>query len=495
MAQTDLPAPPPLAEPNLAAAIRIHAQQRPTATALVEIGADGRQSWTWAEFEQAVTERASALVQLGLVAGHRVVVQARPTLDAVATWFGALRAGVVAVPVNPGKTPHELTRVVEHCGARVLIGESDLDLPGVRIVALTELAGHAGDAPIASPQDPEAVAAVIYTSGTSGNPKGAMLSHRALLAHCTGAFRRGLARREATVLCGMPLFHVFGLNAVLGAGVFAGSTMVLVEGIPDDLGEILKAEQITHLPLIPSVLYRLTLAPDLADSCRSLQTVTSGAAPLPAALASHWLRQTGIPVHQGYGLTEAAPGVTNTLGTDWLGSNHVGRALPGVEIRIGDGSEPTEPGEVMIRGNNLFSGYWPDGSEGPADDGWFATGDVGYLMGEDLFLVDRVREVIIVSGFNVYPAEIEEVLEQHPDVVAAAVVGQADEHTGERVVAFVTGDSVEPSAVLAFASARLARYKMPAELLVIKAMPRTASGKIRKNLLRDLLDRTDEEDF
>jgi long-chain acyl-CoA synthetase len=293
----------------------------------------------------------------------------------------------------------------------------------------------------------------------------------------------------------MPLFHVFGLNAVLGAGVFAGATLVLVEGIPDDLGEILRSEQITHLPLIPSVLYRLTLNPDLGDCCRSLQTVTSGAAPLPAALASHWLRLTGIPVHQGYGLTEAAPGVTNTLGTDWLGSNHVGHALPGVEIMIGDGSEPTEPGEVMIRGNNLFSGYWPDGAEGPGADGWFATGDVGYLIGDDLFLVDRVREVIIVSGFNVYPAEIEEVLEEHPDVAAAAVVGQPDEETGERVVAFVTGDSVQPSAVLAFASARLARYKMPTELLVIKAMPRTASGKIRKNILRDMLDRTDEDDF
>ncbi len=450
---------------------------------------------TWAEFDQAVTESASGLVELGLVAGQRVLIQAKPTLDAVATWFGALRAGIVAVPVNPGKTPNELRRVALHCGARVLVGDPETDLPGVRAVPLDELRSHAGSAPLASPQDPEAVGAIIYTSGTSGNPKGAMLSHRALIAHCVGAYRRGIARRDATVLCCLPLFHVFGLNAVLGAGVFVGATTVFVEGIPENLGEILRAEQITHLPLIPSVLYRLTLNEDLTDACRSLQTVTSGAAPLPAALAAHWLRLTGIPVHQGYGLTEAAPGVSNTIGTDWLGSNHVGRALPGVEIRIGDGSEPTEPGEVMIRGDNLFSGYWPDGTDGVSEDGWFATGDVGYLMGEDLFLVDRLREVIIVSGFNVYPAEIEDVLEQHPDVAAAAVVGQADENTGERVVAFVTGDAVQAAAVLTFASARLARYKLPSEILVIKAMPRSASGKIRKNILRDMLDRTDEDDF
>ena len=493
MPQTDFPAPPPLAGPDLAAVITLHAQQRPDTVALIETGKPGRRTLTWVDFDKAVTQAASGLQKLGLTPGERVVLEADLTLEAVTAWFGALRAGVVAVPVNPGSTQNELRHVALHSGARVLIGAAT-DLPGVQSVEGSDLQGLAGGEPVAGASDPEAVAAIIYTSGTSASPRGAMLSHRALVAHCVGATRRGIVRKDATVLCCLPLFHVFGLNAVLGASVFAGATVVLLDGITDDVDEVLQAERVTHLPLIPSVLYRLTLNPDLTRACQTLTTVTSGAAPLPAALAAHWLRLTGMPVHQGYGLTEASPGVASTVGIDWLGSNHVGRALPGVEIRIGDGSQPSEPGEVFIRGHNLFSGYWPDGAHGPDAEGWFATGDVGYVLGEDLFLVDRVREVIIVSGFNVYPTEIEEVLEQHVDVAAAAVVGQPDENTGERIVAFVTGESVQASAVLAFAATRLARYKLPSELFVIKAMPRTASGKIRKNLLRDLLDRTDEDD-
>ncbi|MDO5499801.1 MAG: class I adenylate-forming enzyme family protein [Propionibacteriaceae bacterium] len=495
MVHTDLPTPPALVEPNLAAVIRAHAEERPSVEALVEVGEHGRRSLTWAEFDRAVTESASGLAGLGLATGDRVLIEAVHTIDGVTAWFGALRAGLVAVPVNPASTMEELRRIAAHCQAGVLLGDPFIDLAGVRTVPLPALRLRAGTEPAESPRDPEAIAAIIYTSGTSGSPKGAMLSHRGLIAHCTGAWRRGIARRDATVLCCLPLFHVFGLNAVLGASVFAGSTTVLTEGLTDDLAAILRSEKVTHLPLIPSVLYRLSLDPELVDACRSLDTVTSGAAPLPAALAAHWLKLTGRPVHQGYGLTEASPGVANTIGIDWQGSNHVGQALPGVEIRIGDGSQPSEPAEVWIRGRNLFSGYWPAGEGAPDADGWFATGDVGYLVGADLFLVDRVREVIIVSGFNVYPTEIEEVLEEHPDVESAAVVGQPDERTGERVVAFVTGDAVQASAVLAFAATRLARYKMPSELLVIRAMPRSASGKIRKNLLRDLLDRTDEEDL
>lgn len=488
------PAPPALAVPNLADAIRIHAADQPDALALVAVG-DGRRTLSWADLDESVTTAARALAEEGAVAGQRVLIEADQSLAAVCGWFGALRAGVMAVPINPGLTDEELVRVNRHSGAVFLVSDRERDLAGVRRVPFARLAHARGEVEVIPPQDGEAIAAIVYTSGTSGQPRGAMLSHRALVAHCEASWNHGITRPGAVVLECLPLFHVFGLNAVLGAALHAGSTVVLVEGLREDLPAIIRAERVTHVPLTPSALYRLTLAPDIAGAFESVQLVTSGAAPLPGALATHWLRLTGIPVQQGYGLTEAAPGVATTVGVEWQGPNHVGVPLPGVEIRIGDGSDPIEPGEVWIRGRNLFSGYWPDGAEGPDADGWFATGDIGYQTGADLFLIDRSREVIIVSGFNVYPAEIEEVLEEHPDVDSAAVVGQPDEQTGERVVAFVTGESVSSAGVLAYATSRLARYKRPSELLVIKVMPRSPSGKIRKTLLRDLLDRTDEDDL
>lgn len=485
---------PQLEAPNLAAAVRLYASARPDRVALIERAAE-RRSLTWAEFDRAVDACAQGLAVLGARAGQPVLLAMANTTEMVTVWFAALRAGVIATPINPAATGRELRRIASHSQAALLIGDPKVELPGVRIVAPAELTASAGHARLASPLDEEAIGALVYTSGSSGQPKGAMLSHRALIAHCEASWRRGVIESDAVALCCLPLFHAFGLNAVLGAAVYAGATIVLVDGLPDDLPEILAAEQVTHLPLTPSALYRLSLRPGVGDACAGVRLVTSGAAPLSSAIATNWRRLTGLPVHQGYGLTEAGPGVATTVGGECRSSTHVGRALPGVEIRIGDGSQPGEPAEVWIRGRNLFSGYWPDGVGGPDADGWFATGDIGYLDGPELFLVDRVRELIIVSGFNVYPSEIEEVLTEHPDVVDAAVLGQPDDRTGERVIAFVTGDAVDAPALLAYAATKLARYKMPAEVMLIKAMPRSSAGKIRKNLLRDMMDMTDEGDL
>lgn len=494
MSQTSSRPLQPLEAPNLADAVRVHAEQRPSVTALIEYNGE-RRELSWAELHAAIDVAGRGLTALGAVAGQRVMFEAANTIDAVVTWFAALRTGVIAIPINPSAPTEEIRRIAAHSGAVLFVGDCDSELPGVHVLTASELPAHAGAMPIASPRDPEALAALIYTAGTSGEPKAVMLTHRALLAHCEGSWRHGIADPDAITLCCLPLSHVFGLNAVLGATVYAGATLVLAAGLSDELPEVLIHERVTHLPLTPSALYRLSLHPRIAEACATLEQVTSGAAPLPAVLAEQWRRLTGLDVHQGYGLTEAGPGVATTVGQTCRGSNHVGRALPGVEIRIGDGSQPTEPAEVWIRGRNLFWGYWPDGADGPDAEGWFATGDIGYLDDQDLFLVDRVREIIIVSGFNVYPTEVEQVLQEHPDVESAAVVGQADERTGERVVAFVTGDKVNVSAVLSHASSRLARYKMPVEIMVIKAMPRSATGKIRKTLLRDMLDMTDEEDL
>lgn len=484
---------------NLADAIARNAADRPSDEALVEVTEGGRSALTWRELDAAVDAAARALDDLGLVAGQRVMIIGHNRIDTVLALFGALRGGLVAVPTNPGLSDSELRRIVAHSGAAVVLSDTGFEPVGEHPPHSLPLAGlgdraTSAQASVRGPLDPEALAALVYTAGTSGQPKGVMLTHRALLAYCRSSAELGLADATARVLAVLPLFHIYGLNAVLGGALEVGATTVLLDGMPDDTAAVLTAERISHLALTPSALYRLSAEDGLVDASGGLRLVTSGAAPLPRALAEHFERLTGAVVEQGYGLTEAAPGISTTFGHPQLGPGHVGRAIPGVELRIGDGSDPQEPGNLHVRGANLFSGYWPDGSGGPNSDGWFDTGDVGYLRGDDLFLVDRSRELVIVSGFNVYPTEIEELLESHESVTEAAVIGQPDERTGERVVAFLAGPAVRPEQVRRFCAEHLARYKVPREFLVLKKLPRSATGKIRKGALRDLLDRSEESE-
>ena len=272
--------------------------------------------------------------------------------------------------------------------------------------------------PTPAPDDPEALAVLLYTSGTSGRPRAAMLSHRALLANI-----RQVAQVDPPMIHGndvvlgvLPLFHVYGLNAVLGQLLRHQARMVLVEGFdPEGALDIIEDEAVTVLPVAPPVFAYWRAVEHLEDRLGPLRLALSGSAPLSVDLIEWFTGATGIAVHQGYGLTEASPVVTSTLCSKQMQPGSVGAALPGVEIRLVDEQgrvpEGDDPGEIWIRGENLFSGYWPDGSDGPDDEGWYATGDVGFLdPSGDLFLVDRLKELVIVSGFNVYPSEVEEVI-------------------------------------------------------------------------------------
>ncbi|MAS54896.1 MAG: hypothetical protein CMJ44_09805 [Pimelobacter sp.] len=202
-----------------------------------------------------------------------------------------------------------------------------------------------------------------------------------------------------------------------------------------------------------------------------------------------------MPVHQGYGLTEAAPVVTSTLCSEQPTPGSVGAALGGIDLRLVDESGAVvvteDPGEIQVRGANLFSGYWPDGADGPGADGWWSTGDVGYLDERgDVFLVDRVKELIIVSGFNVYPVEVEDVIAEVDGVRAVAVIGAEDEESGESVVAYVVAPDLDPvaleEAVRSHCSSRLARFKVPSRIEVVEALPHTVTGKVQKGRLRGI---------
>jgi long-chain acyl-CoA synthetase len=483
----------PTARPtNLADLVRERAAETPDAVALVEAGGT-RSVLTWTELDRRLDAVAGGLNALGLLAGQRLALLGANSAAFVVAYFAALRAGVVAVPLNPQSSADELAVMLADSGARVLLTDASVTPDGVRTLPLSQegldgLAAAGSDpTAVSSPRDAESLAVLLYTAGTSGQPKAAMLTHRALLAHVAHLQRLGVLSRRDTVLASLPLFHVFGLNAVLGSWVGAGARLVVTDGYSDGLAALVRDEHVTNLPLAPPTLHRLLAEDDLDAGLGDLTTVVSGAAPLPGDLATRFTERTGLTVHQGYGLTEAAPGVTATFGCVHAGHGHVGRPLPGVEVRVGNGSDPAEPGEIAVRGDNLFSGYWPDGREGPDADGWFATGDIGYLEDGELFLVDRARELVIVNGFNVYPAEVEQVISELPEVEAVAVVGRPDVRSGEQVVAFVEGAEATPELVVAHCERRLARFKRPATVAVLGALPRGATGKIRKGQLRAIV--------
>lgn len=454
---------------------------------------------TWQELDRAVDRAARGFAAAGLVPGYRVVVLLPNGLDFVVTYLGLLRAGLVAVPLNTGLTAHEVAGVLAHSGARLVVASEDLagkvHDEGIRLVRPGELAGEA----LLAPQpDPEALAVLLYTSGTSGEPRAAMLSHRALLANVDHLVRLGERDPDAAMTSGdvvlgvLPLFHVFGLNAVLGWVCATGAELVLQQRF-DSEGTLalIRETGVTRLPLAPPAIVAWLSRDDLADALKGVHNVLTGASALDPAVADRFTELSGLTVHQGYGLTEAAPGVTTTLGGEAVPGS-VGRPLPGVELRIvdeqGDDVEGDDPGEILVRGGNLFSGYWPDGTGGPDDDGWYPTGDVGYVdAAGDLFLVDRKRELIIVSGFNVFPVEVEEALAAAPGVREAAVIGVPAAETGEAVKAFVVpkDGGLDVEVVRQFASQRLASFKRPAQIEVVDQLPHSVTGKVAKGRLRE----------
>jgi long-chain acyl-CoA synthetase len=493
----------------------------------------GATSLTWSELDALVDRAAGALRRLGLAAGDRVVLQLGNSVDFPALYFGALRAGLVAVPANTGYTGPELGHLLRDSGAGVLVTSSvhviaeasSLRTDQLRHVLVAAPSGPDGTLPLpallaedADPTEPhvlrspEDLAVLGYTSGTSGRPRGAMLTHRALLANleqCAALWPSPVLPGDV-VLLAVPLFHAYGLNPGLGLLARAGATGVLVDHFDAaETLELIARHRVTAVPAVPAMYLRWAAEPGLREAFAGVRLATSGAAALPPATLLA-LGRAGISVYEGYGLTEAAPVLTSTLvgGTPKPGS--VGRAIPGVELRLreADGVEgepepegepgPGEldlvgpgggPGEIVVRGPNLFSGYWPDGTDGPDAEGWWPTGDVAYADDEgDLHLVDRRTELILVSGFNVYPAEVEAVLAAHPGVAEAAVIGRADPERGdETVLAYVVaapGAAPTERELLDWAARSLARFKLPATVEFLPELPHTATGKVIKSRLR-----------
>ncbi|MGH3423134.1 MAG: AMP-binding protein [Nocardioidaceae bacterium] len=531
---------------NVSEYLRDRAARSGDAVALVEAFGDRRQV-TWSELDGHADAIARWLSRRGLVAGHRVGLCLGNRIEFVAACLGAMRAGLLVVPMNPRSAVGEFVRMIADSGSRVLFcdeatvhqvrhaaenvgaalsGAGDelraravvADLVVVEAVAEegetryeAVVATADGEVP-PSPTDPETLATLLYTSGTSGKPRGVMLTHRALVANIeqVAAIEPPPMSPDDVILGLLPLFHIYGLNCILSQAVRQGARLVLVDHFDADATLDLVAEHaVTNIPIAPPVVAAWAGRTGLRERLATVRHVLSGASALDPELAAVFAESSGVVVEQGYGLTETAPVLTTTLagggrtpgGLPKPGS--VGGPLQDVQIRIvdvsGQDAADDDPGEIWVRGPNLFSGYWPDGVDGPDADGWYATGDIGFLDADgDLTLVDRMRELVIVSGFNVYPSEVEEVIAELATVVEVAVIGVPDVETGEAVHAFVVpademaedgagrslGEHALVEAVRAQCESRLARFKWPQHVTVVTGLPHSATGKVAKGRLR-----------
>ncbi|MDA2986361.1 MAG: AMP-binding protein [Actinomycetota bacterium] len=494
---------------NIAGFLRDSAVRNPDGVCLI----DGDTHLTWREVDAAVDTFAAALIQRGLHAGDRVALMLGNSHSFVIAYYGILRAGLVAVPMNPAYTVAEVAVLLADSGARMLfvqesthaVGEQAADaLPSCEVVMVGDAVWQSlttrDDTTVlveaATPAD--ALALLLFTAGTSGRPKGAMLTHGALRANVEALLdlkSPPAALPDDVVLLVLPMFHVYGLNTVLGLAVARGASIVVTDRFDpvESLAQI-RRSGVTTVPGAPAMFQAWCRVPEAASALAGVRLFTSGGSPLPIDVQARFAEHTGHGIFEGYGMTETAPVVSTTLVSGAPKPGSVGRPLPSVEVRLVDeDGEPVDegdPGDLWVRGPSVFRGYWPHGEGGPDSDGWFHSGDVAYADEDgDLHLVDRRREVILVNGFNVYPREIELVIDQVPGVVEAAVVGVPDDATGEAVMALVVaapGASLGTEAIVDFCADRLARFKCPTSVRVVPALPHSATGKIAKGRLREV---------
>jgi long-chain acyl-CoA synthetase len=475
---------------------------------------------TYGELRDQVAAFRGGLAASGVVADDRVALVVGNSPHFVIANLATIGLGAVAVPLNPASPGPELQSELAVVAPRAVIVDkhgsanwSNVDaaaIPSIEILVLSEpTATSTGavafdDLLAASPVeavevDESQLAVLMFTSGTAGAPRAAMLTHGNLQANLDQS-RSAQGHISATdVIYGvLPLFHIFGLNVVVGLGLCVGSTIVLVQRFdPATAVQSIRDRGVTVIPGAPALWAAFAHFDELdPDTFSTVRLALSGASRLPISVARTMQDRFGIEIREGYGLTEASPIVTTSTGiTPRFGS--VGRALAGVEIRLvnSDGDALVgDVGEVLVRGDNVFAGYYGD-PEATADvldaDGWLHTGDMATTDDDGyLYLVDRSKDLIIVSGFNVFPAEVEEMLTTHPAVAEAAVVGVAHPHTGEAVKAYVVtvaGSDVDEETLIEYSLDHLARYKCPSKVIFVDALPRNVSGKLVRRNLDDAL--------
>ena len=463
----------------------------------------GAEKQTYGDLNARVASGRAAL-RGQLQPGANVVVLGDSSIDFIAAVLTALSAGLAVVPLHTRHPRGEIEHAVNLARPRLIISTDNAAQSlaqglGADQVSAAELFATQPSEPMPivalKANDP---ALLMFTSGTAGSPRIATLSHGNVMASIEHSLAAaGAFSRERQVVLGViPFTHVLGIVSVVGFTLAAGSTLVLTPSVDAlAVADIIAANGVTFLVAPPVFWYRLTTAGVDPAKLGSVKVAMSGAAPLSGSIARALAEQFDINIRQGYGLTEASPGLTSSVGTD-APPTSVGRPLPGVQLRLvdefGDDALVGDVGEVWAKGDNIFSGYLgdPEATAMVIDDaGWLHTGDLAVVDESGfLFIVGRNKDQIIVSGFNVHPGEVEERLSEHHSVASAAVVGEPDREYGEVIVAYVVGAAgmVPDADVLeAHCRKRLAGYKVPRRFEFVDELPRGMTGKVRRRVLRN----------
>lgn len=464
---------------------------------------------TYEDLRLTVGRFANALSTQGLRPGDRIAAQLQKTLGTVVLYLAALKAGAVFQPLNPAYTPVEMEYFLADARPAMVVtstlketaiaplahrfGARHLTLDGIESGSLAALATTAESHHRTCPRVQNDLAGLLYTSGTTGRSKGAMLTHGNLLSNAQALHRIWGFVPEDILLHALPVFHVHGLYVALNTAFLNGSRIIWLErfDVSDVLGELPRS---TIFMGVPTFYSRLLADPRFdRAACRSVRLLISGSAPLLPETHAAVFERTGHRILERYGMTEAGMIASNPLDGERIAGT-VGFPLPGVEVRIagpdGRAMEPGELGVIEIRGPNVFAGYWRREQTRAEDfraDGFFMTGDIG-IMDRDgrLSILGRAKDLIITGGLNVYPREIEQLLDALPGIGEAAVIGVPHPDFGEGVIAVVTAASGLPDEmqIIGELAKRLAGFKLPKRVYVIDEMPRNAMGKIQKNELR-----------
>jgi len=465
---------------------------------------------TYRDLDRASARLAGWLRDRGLRPGDRVGIMLPNVPDFAVAYYGALRAGAAVVPMNVLLKQREVAYSLGDSEAALILAwnafaeaaEAGAAEAGTRCVLLApgDLdALTAGIDPLAEPVDraPTDTAVILYTSGTTGRPKGAELTHANLTRNVDVARRLFGLDADSVVLGALPLFHAFGQTCGLNAGVASGATLTLLPRFePGRALEVMVRDGVTVMEGVPTMYAALLHHPERERfDLSTLRLCVSGGAALPAEVLRGFEAAFGCAVVEGYGLSETSPLASFNRTDRERKPGSIGTAVEGVEMRVvdGDGSEVPagEVGEIVIRGHNVMKGYWrrPEATAEAIDgDGWFRTGDLARRDEDgDFFIVDRRKDMIIRGGYNVYPREVEEVLYQHPAVRECAVVGVPHAELGEEVGAAVVrkpGAQADAEELREFVRAQIAAYKYPRHVWFVDELPKTATGKIKKFVLR-----------
>lgn len=479
--------------------------------------------YTFADIARNIQWHASMLLGLGVKPGDRVAIQLPKSMEFVFLHLGVMAAGGCSLPLNPDYKPDELEYFLSDSGSSLFFTDEERysrassalgSIPGLRTVASGEgtISGAASlkeeldnttrDLVPGFPTGRDDTAVICYTSGTTGRSKGAMITHRNLVSNMAALKRAWQITDRDRLLHVLPLFHVHGLFVALHGALNAGCTTIMHEKFdPARVWETLESEKCTLFMAVPTIYQRLMNQWDMLETkpdLRSMRVFISGSAPLLENQFHRFEQQTGFRVLERYGMTEAGMITSNLLDPSGRIATSVGHALPGIEIRVvnpdGTDADPGGVGEVYVRGENVFKGYWgmPEKTRETFAGNWLKSGDLGYLDSEDpgrLFLAGRAKELIITGGYNVYPKEIENLLDSHDSVKESAVIGLPDEDFGERVTAVVAlkeGDETcSPEDLIQYCKKHLVGYKCPKQVIVTDRLPRNAMGKLQKNELLD----------